>query len=499
MSSAKKFLAFDLGAESGRGILGQFDGQKLSLEVVHRFPNGPVQTLETMHWDVLRLYGEMLNGLRLCAAQHGGIDGVGIDTWGVDFALLGRGNTLLGNPRHYRDPHTEGVMEMAFAKVPREEIYRQTGLQFMRFNTLFQLLALQRDRSPLLDVAESLLMMPDLFHFFFTGIRANEFTDVSTSQLYDPTAKTWAYGVVKAFGLPAKILGTIVQPGTVLGPLRPAIATETGINPAQVVVPATHDTGSAVAAVPAVGEPGGSSPRWAYISSGTWSLMGVEVPAPLLTDAARNFNFTNEGGVGGTIRLLKNIMGLWLVQECRRTWEKQGRSHSYDELTRLAEAAPPFVSLVDPDDAAFILPPNMPAALGEFCRRTGQPVPQEPGAVVRCALESLALRYRWVMERLGELAGGKLEVIHVVGGGSQNTLLCQLAADVCDRPVVAGPVEATAIGNVLVQAIGLGVLGSLAEGREVVRRSFPVRTFTPREPARWQEPYQRFQAFLNKA
>ncbi len=227
--------------------------------------------------------------------------------------------------------------------------------------------------------------------------------------------------------------------------------------------------------------------------------MGVEVPAPLLTDAARNFNFTNEGGVGGTIRLLKNIMGLWLVQECRRTWEKQGRSHSYDELTRLAEAAPPFVSLVDPDDAAFILPPNMPAALGEFCRRTGQPVPQEPGAVVRCALESLALRYRWVMERLGELAGGKLEVIHVVGGGSQNTLLCQLAADVCDRPVVAGPVEATAIGNVLVQAIGLGVLGSLAEGREVVRRSFPVRTFTPREPARWQEPYQRFQAFLNKA
>ncbi|HKB37420.1 MAG TPA: FGGY-family carbohydrate kinase, partial [Gemmataceae bacterium] len=354
----------------------------------------------------------------------------------------------------------------------------------------------------LLDVAESLLMIPDLFHFFFTGIRANEFTDLSTSQMYDPTAKTWAYGLVKAFGLPTNILGTIVQPGTVLGPLRPAIATETGINPAQVVVPATHDTGSAVAAVPAAAGHGQetvpSTPRWAYISSGTWSLMGVEVPAPLLTDAARNFNFTNEGGVGGTIRLLKNIMGLWLVQECRRTWEKQGRSYSYDELTRLAEAAPPFVSLVDPDDGAFILPPSMPAALGEFCRRTRQPVPQEPGAVVRCALESLALRYRWVMERLEELTGGKLEVIHIVGGGSQNALLCQLAADACDRPVVAGPVEATAIGNVLVQALGLGVLGSLAEGREVVRRSFPVRTFTPHEPSRWQEPYQRFLKFLQR-
>jgi rhamnulokinase len=496
MSSTKKFLAFDLGAESGRGILGQFDGQKLSLEVVHRFPNGAVQTLDSLHWDVLRLYGEMLNGLRLCAAQHGSVDSVGVDTWGVDFALLGRGNTLLGNPRHYRDPHTEGIMERAFATVPREEIYRQTGLQFMRFNTLFQLLALQRDRSPLLDVAESLLMIPDLFHFFFTGIRANEFTDVSTSQLYDPTAKTWAFGLVKAFGLPVRCLGTIVQPGTVLGPLRPAIATETGINPAQVVLPATHDTGSAVAAVPVTSESGGSSPRWAYLSSGTWSLMGVELPGPLLTDAARDFNFTNEGGVGGTIRLLKNIMGLWLVQECRRAWERQGRSHSYEELARLAEAAPPFVSLVDPDDSSFILPANMPAALGEFCRRTGQPVPQEPGAVVRCALESLALRYRWVMERLEELTGGKLEVIHIVGGGSQNELLCQLTADACDRPVVAGPVEATAIGNVLVQALGLGVLGSLAEGREVVRRSFSVRTFTPRGSDRWQEPYQRFLKFL---
>ncbi|HXG09360.1 MAG TPA: rhamnulokinase family protein [Gemmataceae bacterium] len=490
MTTAKRLLAFDLGAESGRGVLGLFNGRQLRLEVIHRFPNGPVRTLDTLHWDVLRLYSEMLAALRKCAADGHSLDGLGVDTWGVDFALLGRGNTLLGNPRHYRDPHTETIMEEAFARVPRAEIFRQTGLQFMRFNTLFQLLALQRDRSPLLDVAESLLMIPDLFHFFFTGVKVNEFTDVSTTQMYDPTARTWAYDLIKAFGLPAKILGTIVPPGTVLGPLRPSVAAETGCNPAPVIAPATHDTGSAVAAVPAQGT------SWAYISSGTWSLMGAELPAPLINEKVQQYNFTNEGGVGGTIRFLKNIMGLWLVQECRRAWENAGRSYTYDDLSRLAEAAPPFVSLVDPDDPSFILPPNMPAALADFCRRTNQPAPQEPGAVVRCALESLALRYRWVLERLEELLGRRLDVIHVVGGGSQNGLLCQLTADACDRPVLAGPVEATAIGNVLVQAVGLGVLGSLADAREVVRQSFEVRTYTPTQPDRWHEPYQRFLRLL---
>jgi rhamnulokinase len=499
----KKFLAFDLGAESGRGILGLFDGQRLRLEVVHRFPNGPVATLATMHWDILRLYSEMLQCLRLCAGQYGAVDGIGVDTWGVDFALLGRGNTLLGNPRHYRDPHTEEVMEVAFAKVPRADIYRRTGLQFMRFNTLYQLLALQRDRSPLLDVAEMLLLIPDLLNYFFTGIKVNEYTDASTTQMIDPTTRGWAFDLIQKFGLPARMLGTIVQPGTILGPLRTALATDTGINPAPVIAPATHDTGSAVVAVPAAptlpsprggGELGGGG--WAYISSGTWSLMGVEIPKPLLTDAALGYNFTNEGGVCGTIRLLKNIAGLWLVQECRRIWEKQGKTHSYEELGRLASAAPPFVSLVDPDDASFLLPPSMPQALADYCRKTGQPAPSEPGAVIRCALESLACRYRWVLERLEELTGQKLETIHIVGGGSQNALLCQLAADCCNRVVIAGPVEATAIGNVLMQAIGVGVLGSLTEAREVVRRSFDVVTYTPRQPERWQEPYQRFRKLL---
>ncbi|HKI36348.1 MAG TPA: rhamnulokinase family protein [Gemmataceae bacterium] len=490
MTKTKNLLAYDLGAESGRGILGLFDGSRLQLEVVHRFANGAVRTLDSLHWDVLRLWGEMLVALRKAVAEKGSLDALGVDTWGVDFALLGRGGTLLGNPRHYRDPHTEGYPEAAFDKVPRREIYRQTGLQFMRFNSLYQLLALRRDRSPLLDVAESLLMVPDLFHYFFTGTAVNEFTDVSTSQMYDPTAKDWAHGLLQALGLPANILGRIVPPGTVLGHLRPSVAAETGAAAVPVVLPGSHDTASAVAAVPARDE------SWCYISSGTWSLMGAELPAPLISDQTLGYNFTNEGGVGGTIRFLKNIMGLWLVQECRRSWERAGRDYTYDELTRLAEAAAPFASLVDPDHSSFWLPPNMPAALGDFCQRTGQPVPAEPGAVVRCALESLALRYRWVLERLEELLGRRLDVIHVVGGGGQNALLNQFTADACDRPVLAGPVEATAIGNVLVQMIGLGLIGSLAEGREVVRRSFEVTTFEPRQPQRWGEPYRRFLGLL---
>jgi rhamnulokinase len=439
---------------------------------------------------VLRLHGEMLQTLRLCAGRYGQLDGLGVDTWGVDFALLGRDGTLLGNPRHYRDPHTENIMEQAFSRVPRLDIFRQTGTQFMRFNTLFQLLAMRRDRSPLLDMAETLLFMPDLFHYFFTGIKVNEFTDASTSQMLDPHGRSWAYELVQAFGLPAKILGTLVQPGTVLGPLRASIASETGMNPAPVIAPASHDTAAAIAAVPA------SSASWAYISSGTWSLMGVELKQPLVSDAALEANFTNEGGVGGTTRFLKNIMGLWLVQECRRAWERAGATYSYDDLIRQAEGATPFASIVNPDDASFILPADMPAALADFCRRTGQAAPDGVGGTIRCALESLALCYRWVLDRLEKLTGQRIEVIHIVGGGSQNALLNQFTADACARPVLAGPVEATAIGNVLTQALGLGILGSLAEAREVVRRSFEVRMFTPRQPDAWQAPYQRFRSFL---
>jgi rhamnulokinase len=307
--------------------------------------------------------------------------------------------------------------------------------------------------------------------------------------MLDPTTRGWAYGLVRSFGLPEKILGTLAQPGTVLGPLRPSAAAETGLNPAPVIAPASHDTASAIAAVPASGD------SWAYISSGTWSLMGVELSAPLVNEAALAANFTNEGGFGGTTRFLKNIMGLWLVQECRRAWERAGTKYSYDELTRLAQEAPPFAFLVDPDDASFILPASMPAALADYCRRRGKPAPERPGDCVRCALEGLALAYRWVLEKLEALTGRRREVIHVVGGGSQNALLCQFTADACNRPVLAGPAEATAIGNVLVQALGLGALRSLAEARAVVRQSFAVHTYTPQNPAAWEAPYEQFRRY----
>jgi rhamnulokinase len=483
MARAKKLLAFDLGAESGRALVGAFDGERLSLDVAHRFPNGGVQTLDTLHWDILRLYGEIVVGLRKVAAEHGAVASVGVDTWGVDFALLGRNGVLLGNPRHYRDPHTETIMDSAFTKVPKAEIFRRTGIQFMRFNSLFQLLALQQARSPLLEMAETLLFIPDLLHYWLTGIKVNEYSNASTSQMLDPVSRSWDFDLVSRFGLPTNILGTLIKPGTILGPLRAGVGALPGV---PVIAPATHDTAAAVAGVPAQSE------SWAYISSGTWSLMGAEIAQPLTGEKVHEANFTNEGGVGGTIRFLKNIMGLWLVQECRRAWERAGHEYTYESLMQQAAQAPPFVSLVNPDDSAFMLPADMPRALADYCRQTGQAAPESPGAVVRCALESLALKYRWVLEKLEELIGRRLDVIHVVGGGCQNTLLCQFTADACSRRVLAGPVEATAIGNVLTQMLGLGLIKSLDEGRAVVRRSFDLATYEPYLPDEWQEPYQRF-------
>jgi rhamnulokinase len=491
MAASKRILAYDLGAESGRAILGQFDGERLTLEVLHRFPNGPVRTLDALHWDALRLFEEMKAGLRACVSKHGAPDCLGIDTWGVDFALLGRDGALLGNPRHYRDPHTENIYDYAFSRVPKEEIFRHTGIQFMRLNSLFQLLALQRAGSPILEHAAELLFIPDLFHYWLTGVRANEFTDASTSQFLNPVTRSWAYGLFDGFGLPRHILGKIIYPGTNLGPLHSSVANDAGASGVPVIVPATHDTGAAVAAVPA------QSDSWCYLSSGTWSLMGIETAQPIIDDRTLRYNFTNEGGVGGTIRLLKNIMGLWLVQECKRVWERAGQNHSYDDLVRMAEQAPPLASLIDPDHESFLLPANMPDAIAEFCRRTGQPAPADAGPIVRCALESLALKYRWVFERLEDLHGKRLDVIHIVGGGSQNRLLNQLTADACDRPVLAGPVEATAIGNVLTQMLGLGLVGSLAEGREVVRCSFVVERYEPKDAGRWEEAWARFQKLLS--
>lgn len=480
------YLAIDLGAESGRAMLGQLDGGRLALSELHRFPNTPVRLPGGLHWDVLRLWAEIKNGLRLAAQQHGhGLASVGLDTWGVDFALLDRDGALIANPHHYRDSRTDGMLAEALRRLPREQIFERTGIQFIQINTLFQLLAMAAGRSPALEIAETFLTIPDLLNFWLTGQRVCEFTNATTTQCYDPRAGDWATPVLDAIGIPRRIFPPVVMPGTLLGALRPEVAEETGAHDLPVVAPACHDTGSAVAAVPA------EAPGFAWLSSGTWSIMGFESPEPVITAQSLAFNLTNEGGVGGTFRCSKNIMGLWLVQECRRTWAAQGHDWSYGDLAQLAAEAAPLVALVDPDAEEFFKPGDMPERIRAFCRRTGQPAPEGPGAVVRCVLESMALKYRWVLDRLETVAGRRLDPIHIIGGGAQNRLLNQLTADATGRSVIAGPVEATAIGNILVQAIALGQLGSLAEARAVVRRSFELDRYQPAAAADWDAAYQR--------
>ena len=476
------FLAFDLGAESGRAMLGRFDGERLSLEEVHRFPNGPVRVFDSLHWDVLRLFDEMKKGLAAGARSAcGTLASIGVDTWGVDYGLLGRDGALLENPYHYRDALTNGVMEKLFAVVPRQEVFEQTGIQFMQLNTLYQLYATLLVRPHLIEQARTLLMMPDLFHYWFTGRAVGEYTIATTTQFYDPRAGGWARGLLEKLGLPVRLLPEIVPPGTRLGVLLGAVADETGVAQAPVVAPASHDTGSAVAAVPAEGQ------DWAFLSSGTWSLLGAEVLAPIINRETLASNFTNEGGVWGTIRLLKNISGMWLLEECRREWAREGTTLAYSELCQAALAAKPFTAILDPDDPSFLRPGAMPAKIAAFCRRTGQPVPQNHGAMARTIFESLTLKYRAVLKSLERILGRPFRVLHIVGGGSRNTVLCQFTADATGLPVVAGPEEATAIGNVLLQAMALGHLRTPAEARELVRRSYQPRTYQPgpREP--WEE------------
>lgn len=487
MSQARSFLALDLGAESGRAVVGKLRGNVLDLEVVHRFPNIPVRVPDGLHWDVLRLFQEMKEGLRL-ASRENQLASLGLDTWGVDFALLDSAGALLANPHHYRDSRTDGKMEEVFAVVPREEIFRTTGIQFMQLNTLYQMYALKQSSPHLLDAAAKIVMIPDLFNYWFSGEAVCEFTEATTSQMFDPVRGRWATELADRLGLPLDKMAPVVQPGSRLGEILPFVAEECECPPVPVIAPACHDTGSAVAAVPAEGR------DFVYISSGTWSLVGVEVDQPVITERSLQYNFTNEGGVAGTYRLLKNVMGLWLVQECRRTWERRGVSYDYARLTEMAAEAPAFRTILDPDDPAFLHPGDMPARIQEFCRSTSQPVPEDPGSIVRTALDSLALKYRWVVERLEELTGRSLPVIHVVGGGTQNRLLTQLTADASRRQVIAGPVEATAMGNILMQAIGLGEIGSVAEGRSIVRSSVDLATYEPRPDAAAMadEAYERF-------
>jgi rhamnulokinase len=492
MDRSRQYLAVDLGASSGRVLAGRWDGARFQLRELHRFDNGPVAITGHLYWDVLRLWTEIKAGISKCVAQsRRPVSGLGIDCWGVDFALLDRDGRLLGNPYHYRDPRTERITELTLDPVLRDAIYRTTGIQIMQINTLFQLVSMVREGDAQLDVAAVLLPMPNLFNYWLSGERLAEYTHATTTQCVDVQSRRWAVELVEGFGIPSRIFPPIVDAGTTIGPLSPPIAAEVGlVAPVPVIAVGSHDTASAVAGTPGLGADS------AYISSGTWSLMGVETTAAIITERSLELGFTNEGGVAETIRLLKNIPGLWLVQECRRHWQREGAAYSWDDLLAAAGRAEPFRSIVDPEAADFHNPPNMLAAIRDACVRSGQPPPESVGAVVRCCLESLAMAYRATLDDLEGLVAHRLDTIRVVGGGSQNRLLCQLTADACRRPVVAGPAEAAALGNVMVQAVATGDLASIAEGRAAIASSVKLETY---EPSTAGERYEEAAARMRSA
>ena len=484
---AEHYLAFDLGAESGRAILGRLDDDdRLQISQLHRFPNGMINILGNLHWDVLRLYKEILEAMQVLATNHTtSPTSIGMDTWGVDFALLDTRGVLLGAPFTYRDRRTSGAMEEFFSRIPRARLYQLTGMQFLPFNTIFQLYSMVRDKSPQLEVASDLLFMPDIFNYFLTGTKKSEFTMATTSQLYNPRAGSWESEIFQQLEVSRDIMQEIIPPGTIIGELSGDISAQTGLKGPPVVAVASHDTGSAVAAVPASGE------NYAYISSGTWSLVGIESPTPIIDENTLKYNITNEGGVGGTFRVLKNITGLWLLQECRKEWAAT-RGYSYSELVKMGENATPCGAVIDPDRPEFLNPVSMPLAIENLCRATGQSVPRDIGQFVHIILSSLALAYRYTLEQLEEISGKDIEQIHIIGGGSQNHLLCQFTANATGLPVYAGPAEATAIGNILVQAMAFGRISSIEGLREVVRRSFSLNLYEPQRTSDWDKTYERF-------
>jgi rhamnulokinase len=477
-------LAFDLGASSGRCVVGRFERDRLELSELCRFPNDPVSVRGDLHWDLLRLWHEIKAGIARAAIGPEGAS-IGVDTWGVDFGLIDRAGRLLGNPYHYRDQRTNGMIERAEALVGRGFLFRTTGVHDQWVNTVYQLLA-QQERDPgVLERASQLLFMPDLFHYFLAGVRANEYTIASTSQLLTAGRAEWSRAVLDALGLPAHPFGRIVPPGTVVGPVEAEVQKEVGARgELEVIAVGAHDTASAVASVPATG-----SSSWAFLSSGTWSILGVERDTPCLSAECNRLGFSNEGGIGPKTRLVKNITGLWLVQECRRQWEREGETLGFAELSRAAREARPFVAHVDGDSAAFAAPGNLPQRIADHCIATRQRVPETRGELIRSILESIAFKYRLTLEELEVLTGQRVEVVHLVGGGVSDELLAQFAANATGRPVLAGPVEATAIGNTIVQLMARGCIASLAEARRIVRASFPPREYLPRDPEIWERAY----------
>lgn len=492
MAASLALLGIDLGAESGRAMLGRFDGERMALDELARFPNEPLTREGHLRWDVGRLERGIVEALRAATARGIALDALALDTWGVDYGRLDARGNVIDLPFHYRDTRTIGMVRRAGELVDREWLYARTGCQTLVLNTLYQLLADQVAGA--LAETRTILLMPDLLAYRLTGERAAEQTIASTTQLYDPVTQTWAFDVIEALGLPSGIFPSLQPPGARRGALLPEIAAETGVRPGlPVIAVGSHDTASAFAAVT-------SGSDSLVVSSGTWSLVGIETPAPILTEAAREANFTNEAGVFGTTRFLRNMGGMWPIQECRRTWRAEGKSRSYDELGRLAAAAPPLRALIHPSDPTFVAPGEMPARIAAYCARTGQPAPETPGQFVRAVLESLAIAYRWMVAETERVSGRRIARLHIIGGGSRSALHCQLAADATGLPVLAGPAEATALGNVMMQAYALCAVGSLAEMRAVIARSFaPIRYEPTDDRAIWDDAYRRFQDLTGRS
>lgn len=481
----KRVLAFDFGASSGRAIIGCFDGDKITLEEVHRFSNDPVSVGGTVYWDVLRLFYEIKQGI-IKAKIAGGFDSIGIDTWGVDFGLIDSEGKLMENPVHYRDARTAGLVDEAFKTMPKEKLYGITGIQFMELNTLFQLISLKKYRPWMLERADKMLFMPDLFGYMLTGKMCAEYSIASTSQLIDLDKRTWSKEILDAFGIKESVFAPLVQPGTVLGELSKEICEECGVDPVPVISVCGHDTQSAITSVPC--EDG----DFAFLSSGTWSLFGTELDKPIVNETSMNINITNEGGFDGSTGFLKNIIGLWLIQESRRQWKREGKEYSYADLEKLALAAEPFKCFIDPDAPEFVPHGNIPERVREFCRKTGQYVPKTVGEIMRCIYESLAMKYRLTFEKLRECTERDYPVIHVIGGGTKDGLLCQMTANSCDRTVKAGPIEATVMGNVAVQLMSNGSVKNIGQARKIVAESSELKTFEPKDTDKWAEAYKDF-------
>ncbi len=481
------YVACDLGGESGRVIAGRLSEGKLTFEEVHRFPNGPVDREGSLHWDATRIFEELKVGLEKVGDRNLSVASISVDSWGVDYALVGQSGEMLAQPFNYRDSRTDSTFAEALERAGRDLIFSETGIQFMQINTLYQLMAEQKDHPDRLDAAKYFLTIADYFNFRLSGVAKIEASLASTTQLFNPQTKQWSSKIAETLELPERIFPPICSSGTKLGILRPELQTADGFSNTQVIATCSHDTGAAVAAVPT-----DQSKGWAFLSSGTWSLLGVELEQPLMSDSARELNFTNEAGYGGTTRFLKNITGLWILQESRRSWSEAGQSLTYDEISKLAAQAEPFRSLINPNAVRFLKPDSMPQKIAQFCVESEQPIPETPGQFARCILESLALLYKKNLDALEELTGQKIDRLHIVGGGSNSSLLNKFAADASDRTVIAGPVEATAIGNLLIQSIALGDLNSLDELREVVRNSFEIETFQPNQTTDWLTASDRF-------